>query len=255
MIGNDGSHVVLQERDRRLLSELRFMRFVDREQASIIAPFSSRSRASARLSLLTKAGHLRCTLHGTIHGGRRAIYSLPTSGGRISRRQVFASTSSARFLEHRFIVNAIYLLLKYKPIPDQGAKFRKWCWFQQPLSRTCPLIPDGYVDLNTSSGPLAMFLEVDLGTEALGVWRKKVQAYLDLAVSGEYERIFDHSRFRVLVIAHTKERAEAIRKVIGSATEKVFWIASQKSINGDGFWSAVWLRPTGGIPRSLLERK
>jgi len=63
-------------------------------------------------------------------------------------------------------------------------------------------VPDGYFELETGSEIRPMFVEVDLGNEALRIWRKKMQAYLQLAVSGEFARLFQQSRFRVLVLMH-----------------------------------------------------
>lgn len=254
MTGNDKPNVVLQERDRRLFLELQSMRVVDREQASAICSFRSVSRCSARLLRLTRAGYLRTSFIGTIHGGRRALYHLPKHKSGARRARLFASVSVSSFLEHQLAVNAIYVLLKYTPIPIPEVSFGTWQWFRVPLSPTCALIPDGYVDLNTREGVQPMFLEVDLGTESLTVWRKKIRSYINLASSGQYEREFKRTRFRVLVIADTEIRAESIRHLISAHTSKIFWITTTKNLNDDGFWAPVWLRPASSLPKSLFER-
>lgn len=59
MGGNRRIGMVLQERDRRFLTELAAMRVVDRDQAKAAAGFGSITRVNARLLTLTRAGLLR----------------------------------------------------------------------------------------------------------------------------------------------------------------------------------------------------
>ena len=59
---------------------------------------------------------------------------------------------------------------------------------------------------------LAAFLEVDLGHERGPVWKEKVRNYLQLALSGEFERQFGTNRFRVLVLANSERRLHSIRE-------------------------------------------
>jgi hypothetical protein len=77
----------------------------------------------------------------------------------------------------------------------------------------------------------------------------KVQAYLQYAVSGDFQ---SPSQFRVLVIANSERRLDSIRKVIVSRTEKIFWLSTFDSINREGFWSSVWLRPLGDQRKPLI---
>src|ERR1700722_8144317 len=58
MAGNKRTSIMLQERDLRLLEALDSMRVIDREQASVVAGFRSRTRANERLLALTQAGYL-----------------------------------------------------------------------------------------------------------------------------------------------------------------------------------------------------
>lgn len=115
------------------------------------------------------------------------------------------------------------------------------------------LVPDGYVELDSPSGTIASFIEVDLGNESLTVWKEKISKYLELALSGECERRFGQSRFRVLVIAHSERRMKSIRAVIAEATDKIFWLASLESIACDGFFSPVWLRPRDDTRQRFIK--
>ncbi|HET9285295.1 MAG TPA: replication-relaxation family protein [Candidatus Angelobacter sp.] len=249
MIGNNRK-LVLQPRDRRLLEELATMRVVDREQAKIVAGFSSTTRANTRLLALSRAGLLRRCFLGTQAGGTKALYMLSAKGAgavgvplRGPQRRADEILIADFFMEHQLRVNDIYCTLKYRPIPAQGVSFREWSTFQETLTPAIRLVPDGYFQLETPSGTIAAFIEIDLGNESLTIWKEKVSKYLELALSGEYERKFRQSRFRVLVITHSERRMQSIRTVIAEATDKIFWLASLESIASGGFFSPVWLRP------------
>lgn len=259
MTGNKPARVVLQDRDRYLFRELATMRVIDREQAKLVAGFRSTSRVNARLLMLTRAGYLRRFFAGTISGGRKAIYSLSLKSAPLvdlhfqpwkqKQREVLVADP---FLDHQFRVNSVFLILKYRPIPQKEVHLRHWLSFSQPLSRPSPLIPDGYFELDTSSGVRAAFVEVDLGTETSKAWRRKTQGYLRLALTGEFEQQFGQHRFRVLVITSTQRRLEGIRKLVSKHTDKIFWFSTFDTIEGEGFWSPIWQRPSGNQRLSLV---
>lgn len=250
MTGNSRSAVVLQERDRHLLRELAVMRVVDREQAKQVAGFGSTTRVNLRLLYLTRAGLLRRFFLGTIAGGKKSLYALSAKGAALIgepqrgpwRRQDELIVADF-FVQHQLVVNEIYCALKYGAARES---FRRWQVFYQPLTPQIGLIPDGYAEIKTASESLAFFLEVDLGTESLRVWKEKVRNYLQYAVSGEFEREFRQRQFRVVVLAHSERRLLSIRKIVASATEKIFWFASLEDLRKNGFFGSVWLRPTGG---------
>jgi len=259
MTGNEHHGMVIQERDRHLLRELAVMRVIDREQAKTVAGFGSTTRANVRLLSLTRAGLLRRFFVGTSGGGKKALYALSAKGAHLvdvpergPRRRKDESLATDFFVQHQLIVNQIYCALKYRAIPA-GVTFRRWIAFHQPLTSGLRLIPDGYVELAPTSGIVAMFLEVDLGNESLTVWKEKVRNYLQFALSGECERQFGQGRFRVLVLANSERRLLSIRKVISESTDKIFWFANLESINRDGFFAPVWLRPKGDERLSLIQ--
>ena len=69
MSGIKRSGIVLQDRDRRLLSELGVMRIIDREMTKVVAGFSSTTAVNIRLLALTRAGLLKRFFVGsTAHG-------------------------------------------------------------------------------------------------------------------------------------------------------------------------------------------
>ena len=260
MTGNSRQRLVLQPRDRHLLEELATMRCIDREQAKLVARFGSTTRANARLLALTRAGLLRRCFLGTTAGATKALYMLSPKGAhavgvplRGPHRRKDEALIADFFIEHQLHVNDTYCTLKYRPIPVLGVAFRCWTTFLEPLTPGIPLIPDGYVELETLSGIVSAFLEVDLGNESLAVWKEKVSNYLQLAASGEVERRFGQARFRVLVIAHSERRVRSLRTAIAAATDKIFWLASLESIDRYGFFASLWFRPRAETAQPFIR--
>jgi len=261
MSGNDGRGVVIQERDRGLFRELSsVLRVADREMVKIVAPFRSTTRANARLLALTNAGLLKRFFLGGTAAGRKALYTLSAKSARLidvplrgPRRPKDRTLVADFFIEHQLAVNRLYCALKFGAIPASGVTFAHWKSFEEPLTPGLRLIPDGHVEFSTPSGALAAFLEVDLGHESLRVWKEKVRNYLQLAMSGEYERRFGNSRFRVAVIANSERRMNSIRSVVAPATEKIFWLAPLGNVHREGFFAHIWFRPRGDQPRGFIE--
>jgi hypothetical protein len=237
--------VVLQERDRRLLDELGTMRVINREQAKLVAGFGSTTRANTRLLELTRIGFLKRIFIGR----NEAAYMLGSASSGSGSKQERA-VATILFARHQLAINDLYLKVRYKPLL-QGRLIR-WLRFSESISKSIPLIPDSYLEVESATAIRSMFLEADLGTEALPVWQKKVQLYLQLAISGEFTKIFSQSQFRVLVVLNSEQRLQNIRRAIARTTDKIFWFSTFEIINRDGFWSPVWLRPTGDQRQSLL---
>lgn len=259
MSGNKRVCIVLQDRDRQLLDELGVLRIMDRQTASIIGRFVSVRRANHRLLRLTRAGLLRRFFVGSIAHGRKAVYTLSAKGAAlVSAKLGGIQRPSGRlvvgdvFVEHQSGINQIYLALRYQPIPVAGARLLRWISFHQAISDQIKLTPDGYFEIAVVESVRSMFLEIDLGTEALSIWQQKIGSYLQLAVSGEFRNKFRQPQFRVLVITSSDRRVANIRATVSKSTDKIFWFTTFENIHREGLWSPIWLRPTGDEHHSLL---
>jgi hypothetical protein len=258
MTGNRRIGLVLQERDRQLLRELGTMRVVDCEQTRIVADFNSTRRANRRLLKLTRAGLLRRIFVGSTGHGQKALYTLSPKGAALvdaklpglPLRQSPFGTSP--FLLHRLAINEIYLAVKHQHLPRPDMRCARWIGFREPLTHALPLIPDGYFELVADGATRPMFVEADLGTEALPVWQKKVQTYLQLALSGEFPKLFRQTQFRVLIVATTDRRLQHIRAAVAKQTDKIFWLSTFEQIHERGLWSPIWLRPEGEARAPLI---
>ncbi len=248
--------LILQERDVRLLRELAVMRVIDREQGKVVAGFGSTTRANARLLALTQARFLHRFFWGTVGGARRSLYSLSRRGAaqagvpyRRPRRGQGEVLATDSFSAHQLEVNEMYCALKYRPLPKDGV-FVRWKSFQEPVHGS--LIPDGYGELSAPGKTLALFFEIDRGTEGRDVWRAKVQAYLTYAASGNFAKQFGQPQFRTLVVAISESRLTALRSATAALTEKIFRFTTTERIKRETLWGTIWLRATENERQTLL---
>ena len=249
MPGNNKTSIMLQPRDLRLLEALESMRVINREQAAMVAGFASRTRANERLLALTRAAYLKRAFVGR----REAVYWLASKPLHQEKKRGDSQAEPASlFLNHQLEINRVHLLVQYSGIPVRGWWFGCWRSFQTPLSTTIPLIPDGYCEIGSAQGLRSMFVEVDLGTEAVPILARKASLYLQLAASGEFSQAFGRSQFRVLLITTSDRRLQNIRAAIAKLTDKIFWMGTLDLVTVEKFWTACWHRPNGDQLQTIL---
>lgn len=156
-----------------------------------------------------------------------------------------------KFAAHQLAVNEVYCQAR-KGKGLEKATHLHWRPGTEPVAPSVPIIPDVYFEIRTPEFIRPVFLEVDLGTEGLPVWSKKIEAYLSLASSGEFERIFTRPRFAVAVVTNSEKRMQSLRSHIAKFTSKLFYFSTMQRIKAEGFWSRIWLRPDQDQPQSLI---
>lgn len=247
MAGN--KDIVLQDRERRLLDAAQSLIVFNRNQAMEVAGYPSIRRANQRLQQMVRAGLLKRTFIGS----HEAVYWVAgkTLRGK-NREDTGTSEPAAIFIRHRLEINRVHLLVQYRSIPVPGWWFGTWQSFSKPVAAMVPLIPDGYFEVGSPQGMRAVFVEVDLGTEAVPVLVRKANLYVQLAASGEFSQLFRRNQFRVLIITTSERRLQNIRQAIAKVTDKIFWLGTLDLISSEKFWTAYWLRPTGDQLQSIL---
>ncbi len=233
--------VVLQPRDRLLLEKLGLLRLLDRRQIEQLAGFHSISRANVRLAKLRRAGLITRYFSATATGSRRSVYALSKKGAAMIcvpdvslKWKPDSILLGNSFATHQLALSDIY-------IDAATGQAIRWKTFSVPLVPSIHLIPDALIESSTQ----AFFLEMDLGTEPLPVWSRKVALYIKLAVSGAFREHIAYPKFAVLVVTESNDRLEQLRRHITKQTQKLFWFQTLSIIQRQGFWVASWLRSSG----------
>jgi hypothetical protein len=258
MTGNRKVGAVVQARDLALFRELGTLRVVDREMASVAAGFQSITRVNERLLKLTRGGLLKRFFAPSDKGGMKALYALTAKGAALvdATAADFSLAAKGRisrsaFLDHQMQVNEIYLQAKFRPCPE-GVRFLRWISFRKSLAPSIPLVPDGYLEIQTPEGIRSQFIEIDLGTESSKAIAAKAEKYLQLAITGKFSEIFKRSRFQVLLITSGPKRLASVKQAVAKVTEKIFWLSTFDAVTDKGLWSDVWQRPNSSQQISLL---
>jgi len=244
-------HVIVQKRDLRLFHALSILRIVDRKQTQRISGFNSTTRVNARLLKLLHAGLLKRFFFVSALGGKRAIYSLSKKGAELTgtapngiQRPADSFLIGDKFVAHQLAINEVFCASHFDAYIKARA-VKEWKAFTNPLSPATSIVPDAYFEIHLTEIIRPMFLEVDQGTEGLAVWNKKINEYLTLASSGEFERLFGRPRFAVAVVAASARRMQSLRTHVAKTTSKLFYFTTQERIATQGFWSVIWFRPEG----------
>jgi Replication-relaxation len=258
--GNRHGGSILQPRDRHLLIELSILKIADSRQLQMVAPFGSVRRTNDRLHRLVAGKVLRRFFIGTVSGGKKAVYALSPAGAAIVGTKApaigFAQDqliTADTFISHQLQIGEVYLACTYQALPEHVRVIR-WRSFSMPLSQSIRLIPDGYLELLYFDKPLCMFIEVDMGSESLKIWQQKTAAYLQLAMSGEFARLFSREKFRVLAVANSDKRISSLRRLIAASIDKIFWFTTAPAISTSGLCKSIWQRPTGDQVQSLFTQ-
>jgi len=255
MTGSNPSRVIVTERDRELFNHLSEAKLLDREQIQQLLNFRSITRTNDRLSRLHAAGLLHRYFVGTIAGGRKALYAVAPKGAfviglerpwKLQRAGDELLVGDA-FVEHQLAVNWCWVSMKC----GVDSKLVLFVRFNEGISPSLPLMPDGYAELSLSGTAHPIFLEVDLGNESSRVWDKKVELYLRLATSGEFESTFHQQRFKVAVVCTSERRLKSLRRTVRKHTNKVFYFSLLQTIKCDGFRAPRWLRPEGDTREAI----
>jgi hypothetical protein len=150
MSGNRAKRLILQKRDLEFFKILgRDARLVDRKQAMKFAGFTSQTRANVRLLKLTANGFLRRYFLGTYKGGSKALYTLSPKGAQIvevQNRPVIRPKETLLvgdpFVNHQLAINDVHIACRLTAIPE--FKVLRFQSFAGPLTKSIPLVPDGY---------------------------------------------------------------------------------------------------------------
>jgi hypothetical protein len=230
MAGSAGRRFELSPRDQAVLTDLTRLRLLTGAQLERLhfAGFttansrgSSRRRALGRLQKLGLITSLERRVGGVRAGSTGLIYTLDAAGQHLL--QQCAARPSARprkpwplgwlFTMHTLDVAELYVRLREL---ERLGQLELLQYLAEPASwhrtATGTAKPDAFLIYGKGPFEEHVWLEVDRGTESLNVVRRKLAAYVDLALTGDSgpSGVFP----KVVVTTPTEQRREALASVI-----------------------------------------
>ncbi|MFC5289374.1 replication-relaxation family protein [Actinokineospora guangxiensis] len=231
MIDSPTLHVSLNARDRAVLTSLEQARLltmahVQRLHVTDGSPLSNVQRTQALLRRLHQLGLVQrvARLHGDRQvGSRGTVYGLSHLGLAV----LFAPAAPPRparrlwarrpfFHLHLLAVSDLYVALREQAAVDVlefQPEPRCWRTFTLAGELRTQLRPDALVRLAKGHRTNRWFVEVDRGTEGLGVIRRKCQRYLSYEHTG-LEQVEHHAFPQVLWLVPSQQRAAQVKQVV-----------------------------------------
>ena len=120
--------------------------------------------------------------------------------------------------------------------------------------RRKPVIPDGYLVLETPQGLSRSFVEVDRGTEGLEQFRSQIEVYQEYMRSGYQER-YKTTSLRILVITNSDTRLTSLAKTIArTGGRERYWLTTKKRITPETVFTApIWQKLTDDNLHAFVE--
>lgn len=278
--GSRVANMKLTERDVWLFLFLHDTRFLKREQIERVffsnngkITETTRAKANRRLAKLTNHGFLDRIYRPVTIGKAQAVYCLGKNAypmlkkvlGPDKKDLVYKRRNNKvefLFLDHALGIAEfrVQLELATRNNPDIDLLF--WERESEALNdrvtdptgkqKYLPVRPDAFFGLKTDQGKSYFFLEVDMGTESLKRFAKKIIAYKQYWKSGKYTQKYGYKHFRVLTVAESERRLVNLIDATAKAGGKSMFLFTtfdgiEKSILGP-----VWFSPVSGEPSSLL---
>src|SRR5262249_52600790 len=114
----------------------------------------------------------------------------------------------------------------FRWLAERELRAREW-WVEDPKTgRRIPVLPDGYLEIGLPGGGVhACLVEVDMGSQALAAFGRKVRAFEEWLRSGACERALGPETFEVTVLTHSRRRLENLCRVARDEIERERWDA------------------------------
>jgi len=275
--GKSPKPLILQPRDREIISAVYEFGFLVRDQIQRLFDFNCTTRVNIRLRKLFDHGYLLRKFMPTLLGSSKAIYFIGEKGIKlvsevsgidpleIRKRQKSYFERKELFLNHDLLVNEMRINL-YQAVDHHGSlKMDRWlssvdCLleytvFDPKSNREFKKVfrPDGYFRYFYDNRLFGCFLEMDRSTMSNGRFQSKVKTYLEYARSGLYTQRYGLKFFRVLVVTETRKRLLNLKSATGALTDKIFWFTAVGNLVPDKILSRIWERPGREGTFSLLE--
>ena len=259
--------MVLQERDKKIITLCHDYHFLSQEQIRLLAGFGCYARTNIRLRKLFDNEYLSRRFLPVFQGRSRILYFLGPRGAEIiseksgidplkikqKRKQLLEIKNFS--LPHYLLINEFRLAFSLAAKNKPEISLKSWKTQKEiPLRlEEKEFYPDAYFIYGYREKLYSLFLEIDRSTETNKRFQGKVENYLKYGFDGYYRKQFGFQFFRVLIICPSAARLKNLKKLIEQKTNKMFWLALQADISPEKILTRIWQRPAKDSLFSLLE--
>lgn len=237
-----GRTLALTDRDRQLCAEIRRFGLLTRDQAMRLGFFHSATRAKERLKKLTDARLLVSRPHAILDRGVRFVY-LP--GPELIEHPSRLKHASPITVNHQLG------LVEARIAFERVSRVTRWASDKELAGLKLGVIPDAYVECAVDTSSIGAFLEYDRGTETNARVVTKVRGYLDLALSGRFEKTFARKFFRLMLVTDSPRRLQTLSRNIAAVTNKVVRLTTLNELATHGPLAPIWRRAGSTTLESL----
>lgn len=257
--------LILQSRDREIITAVYTHRFLKRKQIQILFDWNCVTRVNARLRKLYDHLYLSRRFMSSLRGSSQAIYSLGKLGVDIVVNRLNRSIEEIEknrkqdiavkeiFLEHNLLANDIRIAFCKTIKKHLEARLNIWvndrdCEEEFSVlssagrSLAKKFKPDGYCRFTFKDKLYSFFLEVDRGTMGHKRIEAKVKMYREYKDLGFYHRRFGVKNFRMVFVTTTMERAKNLKSVIEKLRGENFWLSTTKKVKYDVLFKKIWYK-------------
>lgn len=271
--------IVIQERDKQILSLLVKYRFLTTSQLHRLC-FGARSKALKRLRQLYDANLVNRLFRPVIVGNAEIVYTIAPKGlsllkgyqntGDLSENLTYGKRTQL-FLEHELAL-VKFRLAAENSCDERGIEILFWKSTPQLrilqkgklivekikcLDGTIlPLLPDAFFGIRTQKGKSFFFVEMDMGTESLKRIAAKFKAYVNYLRNGQFQNRWGYKAFRVLVITTSQKRIDNMIQFAKAhkSFSLLFWFATQEQAEcSESIFAHSWLCASNESAKPLVE--
>jgi hypothetical protein len=265
--------MVLTERDKQIVRSVHENRFLKRDQIERLF-FTTTTATNGRLLKLYQHHFLDRLYLPVDVGSSQAVYALDRAGVDLVASELGVPKSHISwrrkhnrveffFLEHTVGVAELNVALQVALHKREDIELLFWRRevflprekVQDPedWEGRIHLLPDAFFGLALPHGRSFFFVEVDMGTETLERYRRKVVAYQQYWRSGAYHERYGYKNFRVLTIAEGAERlGNLIRVAGGEGAKNMFLFATSRDVSSR-VPEPIWFKPNTQHPITILD--
>ncbi|MCL5291217.1 MAG: replication-relaxation family protein [Actinobacteria bacterium] len=269
------SRILIQKRDKEIILAVHENRFLRRDQIEkLFFAGSSTSACNQRLMKLYQHKFLDRLFLPIGFGSNQAVYALDRLGAEVVAANLGISPSQVNwkrkhnkveyfFLEHTVGVSEVHVSLQIalRERANVDLLFWKREAFlpkdkvqdpEHPENRL-PVYPDAFFGLQLEDGKSFFFIEVDMATEPLGRFRKKLVAYQQYWKSGQYRERYNYRNFRVLTVTTGPERMNNLLKVADSVGARNMFVFTVAELIPKDILGPIWFKPNSLNPTTILD--